>query len=513
MFAVARIAILFAALAALLAPAAAQAEWRKYETAHFQVYSQESEKEATRLAEGLEKIDGLMRLATSLKPDTKPVKVRIYQVGSEDEVERALGEKDSGVAGFYNNNIFGPFAVTPRHTSSGDNLFTAELVLHHEYAHHFMLQYFPAIYPGWYVEGFAELIGSSTIMPDGRVAYGMPARHRGDAISSDWVSLEELLTKSPEQIQNFDLYGQGWAMTHFFTFSKTRAPQMRAYLGLLHTGKSSAEAAKTAFGDLAALNREAHLYLLGGNFAYKPVEVPLAKPLVQKVEAVDPSEAALIPEIIAFRDDDLAELRKDSARVRQYKLREENIARIRAKAALYPNAPFALHMLATTEYVAGNCPAAEAAADRLLAIQPGHIRGMVMKSLCLAKRAGSLSGPAQAAQAQQARALALKANRADPDDALPLLAFYESFHSAGLKAPPAAVEALADASATLPHDTRIRLLLVDELAGQHHWAAAIQWLMPIANDTHPSPRREAARVQLARLQAELAKESAGKAGG
>src|SRR4051794_39517672 len=101
-----------AAIVAALAPAAAQAEWRKYETAHFLVYSQEGEKEATRLAEGLEKIDGLMRLATSLGADTKAVKVRIYQVGTEDEVERALGQMNSGVAGFYTNNIFGPFAVT-----------------------------------------------------------------------------------------------------------------------------------------------------------------------------------------------------------------------------------------------------------------------------------------------------------------------------------------------------------------------------------------------------------------
>ena len=68
-------AVIAATLA--LAPAAAQAEWRRYETAHFIVYSEQGSKEATRLAEGLERIDGLMRMATGLKPETKPVKIKV----------------------------------------------------------------------------------------------------------------------------------------------------------------------------------------------------------------------------------------------------------------------------------------------------------------------------------------------------------------------------------------------------------------------------------------------------
>ncbi|HMC91557.1 MAG TPA: hypothetical protein VKI45_03765, partial [Allosphingosinicella sp.] len=287
---------------------------------------------------------------------------------------------------------------------------------------------------------------------------------------------------------------------------KTRAPQLRQYLAALRAGTSSPEAAKAAFGDLATLNREAHIYLANGSFPYRPVEVPIHKPVIERTESVSAGEAALIPEIIGFRDDDLSELRKDSSRVRERKLREENVAHIRQKAALYPGDPFALHMLATTEYMNGDCPAAQAAADRLLALQPSHVRGMVVKSLCLSRRAASLTGAAQAAQAAEARSLALKANHADPDDPLPLLAYYESFHSARLKAPADALDSLASATATLPQDNRIRQLLVDELAARHRWADAIAALIPIANATHASPRREVARAQLATLKAELAKE-------
>lgn len=498
--------IRLAALMLLLAlPQGARAEWRQFETRHFTIYSESPDKDVTRLAEGLERIDGLMRMASGLREDVEPVKVRIYQVATNGEVERAVGGDDSGIAGFYDTNILGPFAVTPRRMTFHAGDFTPELVLHHEYAHHFMLQYFPTIYPSWYVEGYAELIGSSTILPDGRVAYGMPAKHRGSEINVDWVSLQDLLLLPPEKIHNMDVYGQGWALAHFFTFSKTRAPQLRQYLAALAQGKSQAEAAKV-FGDLGELNREAHRYLAGGVFDYRPVTVPIAQPVIERVTPVSAGEAALIPEVIAFRDDELTLSRKEASRAREQKLRAENLARIREKAARFAGDPFALYFLAQAEYSAGHYAEAEAAADRLLAIQPTHVRGLVTKSLCLSRRAGSLAAPARGEMAAKARQLALRANKADPNDVLPLFAYYESFHLAGEKPIHQAVVSLQQVVATLPHDTRMRQLLVDELAAEHRWADAIAVLMPIANSPHRSPRRDAAREQLAQLQAELAKQ-------
>jgi hypothetical protein len=153
---------------------------------------------------------------------------------------------------FYDSNSLGPYAVTPRKTTGTGRYFTPDLVLHHEYAHHFMLQYFPAIYPGWYTEGFAELIGSSKMMDDGRIGYGMPALHRGNEINAYWAPLQDLLTK--EKVHMLDTYAQGWAVTHFLTFDSKRSAQLRQYLTALGKGKSLAEAV-TAFGDLDELNR------------------------------------------------------------------------------------------------------------------------------------------------------------------------------------------------------------------------------------------------------------------
>src|SRR3954464_8792560 len=69
----------------------ADAAWRKFETAHFIVYSESNDKRATELATGLENIDGLMRMATGLPMASEAVKVRIYEMADEGQVQAAIG--------------------------------------------------------------------------------------------------------------------------------------------------------------------------------------------------------------------------------------------------------------------------------------------------------------------------------------------------------------------------------------------------------------------------------------
>ncbi|MBA3667655.1 MAG: hypothetical protein H0W65_08030 [Sphingomonas sp.] len=354
----------------------AAAEWREMETAHFRIFSESSPAEVEKFAARLESYDKLMRMVTGTKEDW-PVKVRIYEVAGLDEVQKALNAPGSGIAGFYSSNALGPYLVTPRKTGEGGRYFTPKLVLHHEYAHHFMLQYFPAIYPSWYVEGFAELIGSSKMMDDGRIGYGTPALHRGHEINAYWVPLQELLTK--EKIVYLDTYGQGWALTHFLTFDSKRSAKFRQYLAALSKGKSMADAA-TVFGDLTALNREAHRYVTAGSFQYRPVKVDIAQPVIRDTRILSEGEAKLIPETIAFDDDDLSEFEKASDRKEEQGSRQRNLARIRDKTARFPSDPFAQRLLTEAEYAQGNIAESEAAADRLLAIRPSDRGGLTMKS-------------------------------------------------------------------------------------------------------------------------------------
>lgn len=492
-----------ASIAALCVAYPASAEWREMETAHFRIISDSDPADVEKFASRLESYDKLMRMVTGTKDD-KPIKVRIYEVAGLDEVERAVNELNSGIAGFYDSNALGPFAVTPRETSGTGRYFTPELVLHHEYAHHFMLQYFPAIYPGWYVEGFAELIGSSKMMDDGRIGYGMPALHRGNEINAYWVPLQDLLTK--EKNVYLDTYGQGWAVTHFLTFNSKHSAQLRQYLAALGNGKSLAEAA-TAFGDLAVLNREARSYVTKGSFEYRPVKVEIAQPVVQRTRVLSQGEALLIPETIAFRSDDLTEYGKSSDRNKEAGFRQHNLDRIRDKAARVPNDPFAQQLLAEAENAQGNFALAEAAVDRALALRTDDRGGLALKSILLSRKSAMLSGDARTQLVAKARGMAIKANRADPEDPRPLVAYYQSFHLPGYAPPAAAIDGLRQAVSLLPRDTGTRQLLVDQLARDKSFDEAMAWLMPIANSPHKSPRREAARLQMEQLKA--AKASAG----
>jgi tetratricopeptide (TPR) repeat protein len=499
---------LFAALAlAALVPATAHAEWREVETAHFRIISESSPAEVEKFAGRLESYDKLMRMVTGIK-DEQAVKVRIYEVAGLGDVEKALNAPNSGIAGFYDSNVLGPFAVTPKKTGAGGRYFTPELVLHHEYAHHFMLQYFPAIYPGWYVEGFAELIGSSKPLEDGRIGYGMPALHRGNEINAYWVPLQELLTK--EKIVYLDTYGQGWALTHFLTFDSKRSGQLRNYLAALGQGKSLAEAAK-AFGDLAELNRQARSYVTAGSFEYRPVKVEISRPVVLRTRPLSAGEAALIPETIAFDDSDLSEIRGSADRSEERRHREHVLERTRDKAARFPTDEFAQQLLAEAEYAQGNYSQSKSTVDRLLTVSPDHPSALVLKSLLLSREASALAGDARKQQIVQARALAVRANRKNPDDPRPLIAYYQSFNLPGDTPPTAAVNGLMQAVSLLPRDTGLRQILVNQLAHDRRYADAIEWLMPIANSPHKSPLREAARKQMEELKAAEATAGVGTA--
>lgn len=496
------------AAALLCSATSAHAEWRKFETEHFIIYSESDDQRVNQLATGLETTDGLMRMATGLAPDTPSVKVRIYEMADEGQVQAALGEQGTGIAGFYTSNILGPYAVTLRRAYSSDGDFTAEIVLHHEYAHHFMLQYFPGTYPSWYVEGFAELIGASKMLPDGRIGYGYPAKYRGDTIAFDWVDVRDVLTKPVEKLPNFDLYGQGWAMTHYLTFTKERSPELRKYLEALNAGKSPEEAA-TAFGDLGKLNREAHAYVSRGQFNYTPVKVPLHQPVIEKVSAVDPAEAALIPDTIAFNDDDLSLYRKESDRQQELKRRQKVLEDIREQSRRFPNDPYALYLLAQAENASGNARQASAAVDRLLGVQPQHAGGLALKSMMLSREASKASGEARLAEADQARRLAMAANKIDSRNPLAYVAFYEGFRVSGQPVPENALEGLEAAVQKLPSNSGIRQMLVNELANQRRYREAMIVLGPLANSPHESPLRAAAREQMSKLQAEAAQQASG----
>jgi hypothetical protein len=70
------------------------------------------------------------------------------------------------LADSYRPSIRGSLAVIDRSKPESAWDLTGEVILFHEYTHHFMLKYAPFPYSAWYSEGFAEYYSSTKFLDD-----------------------------------------------------------------------------------------------------------------------------------------------------------------------------------------------------------------------------------------------------------------------------------------------------------------------------------------------------------
>ena len=255
-----------------------QSKWKEAESDHFKIYSDGDEKSLARLSGRLEAIHYLLSIATNMREpdDANIVKVKVYSVANIADVQHLLGDPNANAAGYYDPQLAGPISVIPR-DAGNSGTFSGELVLFHEYAHHFMLQYQPAAYPAWYVEGFAELVSTASFERDGAITYGKPARHReGELRYTRRYPAAKMVDgrylDESRDAENWD-YGDAWAVTHYLTFSEKRRGQLKAYLNAINSGQSFADAAKV-FGDVNDLTREVGIYVDSGSYPYKTPPLP-----------------------------------------------------------------------------------------------------------------------------------------------------------------------------------------------------------------------------------------------
>ncbi len=151
----------------LLVSMPAQAKWLEATSQNFIVYSDGGEDQLRAFTDKLEKFDQVMRIMTFTKIAPSPMKLKVYLVANRGVIAQIHPGKQPNLAGFYTTSMFGATAFVPR--TRGNSVFDldGEAVLFHEYAHHFMRQYFPISYPTWYSEGFAEYFSSMEFRKDG----------------------------------------------------------------------------------------------------------------------------------------------------------------------------------------------------------------------------------------------------------------------------------------------------------------------------------------------------------
>lgn len=477
--------------------APAQAAWIEARTEHFIVYSKDDSDASLReFATRLERFDKGMRHLHRLPetPADRANPLTIYVVSDAAAVERlcnngARRPTCTDVAGFYNGRAEGSVAFTPHRSGNGDPLdLNAQTVLFHEYTHHFMLQNFSAAYPAWFVEGFAEFNGTASFEKDGSVGFGKPAFHRYyGLLTGKPLPLARMLAPDSRDLrgdQREAMYGRGWLLTHYLTFSPARQGQLSTYLAAINQGTPGDQAATAAFGDIRKLDSELDKYLHRPTLSYLRLTAAITPTGPITIRQLTPGEGAMMPvRIISKRGVDAAM----AARV---------VVDARRLAAPFPNDPGAQDALAEAEFDNGNDDLAEAAADRALAANPKDRVAMMYKGRSRMRRAqkAKVTDPAVW---KDARGWFIKANHVENDAAAPLMFFYLSFEAEGQKPTANAVKGLEYAFQIAPQDPRLRWLLAGQYLVDRRFKEARATLAPLAFDPHaPADNRAAAIIAL-----------------
>lgn len=467
-------------LAAMMAPlTAAQAEWREATSEHFVVVSGGNERELLRLSQQLEAVHWMLSQLTGVTPGEDAQKVRIYLVDDLGDVHRAMGVRDPMVAGFYRPYVTGAIAVVPRNQGR-----FSTTILFHEYAHHFMLQYLRRVYPPWLVEGFAEFISTASFEQDGQISVGRPANHRAYELAiMRWVPLSRMFAprSSEDDEAGVASYGQYWLAAHYLITDSGRRRQLNAFLNAYNSGTPYDEALGQFSMGLDQLDADMRAHLRRGRFTYSMIALPPDVRTMPTVRVMREGEAALVPlELQVGRTLDDG----DAARV---------MDRLNRLAARFPDEAAIQMLRARFAFERQNWAATTDAADRALAIEPGHGRAAVYRAWAAINARAAQDSEAAPADAAQLRRPIVTANRASPNDPLPLIAFFESFTMLGQTPSESAVRGLVRASELAPQDDGLRMTAVltllrdSNIARDQRLQVSRFLLAPLAYAPHQSP--------------------------
>jgi hypothetical protein len=457
-------------------PAQAQ-EWHQAETAHFIVKSRDSEEATRHFAELMERYDRGLRYLMGLPEDhveesaaNKPV---IYRFGDYADMSRlATGNAGAGIGGFFISRAGQSVGYAPSRRQRSNNsrdrrdrTDSIEQVLLHEYTHYFMMQNYPAAYPRWYSEGYAEMVSTIRFNEDGSFHIGDPPQSRGGIISSRPLSsLDEMLDDDyvATGYDQYQHYVTGWLLSHYLNFTPAREAKLREYLVAIGQGEDSLTAARRIFGDLDAIQRDLVNYRRGPFPGYdvRPREMGVPAVTVSEISGV---EAELIDaEYTLWRG-----VSRDQANA--------FAARLRTAAQQHPDSAYVHMLLAEAEHDSKNYAAGLAAATRATELDARNQRAWLYRAYN-AMELGE-TDPTQYAEARRALA---QARQIDPDDPRPLIAFYESYYEEkdGVDLPEQAIAALEGAYDEAGSDVAFRLLLGRQLVMDNRLREARVVLMP-----------------------------------
>lgn len=499
-------------LAMVLAGAAspAAAGWLRAEGPGFIAYSRGSEADLRARMLELQRFDTLARSLTGVAPDPDAPPLTIYFV--PQRTLDWLGGVGDNAAGFYTARAGATF--TALSSDLGGRQFTLT-VLFHEYTHHLMFANSLAVYPSWYVEGFAEYLATAHFEPQ-FIEFGQADEGNAYQLTSGaWVPTKMLMTTPAYRMGGLTpaFYAQSWAMTHYLSRDPQRLAALKRYLAALAKGDKPEPAFSAAFGfDMDAFDKQVRTYVRTKRFTSTRLMTPppLAAPVT--VTALPASADALLLPSARLATIDFAPLRppaadpKDKVAVvaakriyhtRQLSERAALLKTVREAAAAVPDETAAQAILGEAEAKLGDRAAGIRALDAGLARTPKDAQLLYVRGIVELEQARAQIGDAATAARKRARHWLTRANAARPDD-YRILAAYAASYGAAL--PDAALEVLLRAADLAPRVASVQTRAALALARRGDRDAARARLAPIAASPHGGAAATAATALIAAIE-------------
>ena len=373
---------------------------------------------------------------------------------------------------------------------------TAQSRLYSAFAQNFLMTYYPAAYPRWFLQGFGEMFATMESGED-FVEYGhAPAgfhqvlQHFGGYPVSRVLDGRYMTDQRPEWTPH-----HAWRMVHLLYFNEEWKPRLRAYLDAIAAGEDE-ESAAALLGERSELQEAVHLYRRN-KLQYERMDFPAGLVTEPAVRRLTRAEAGIVQGRLEMGA--RVEVPAVGAKGRDAALsrRADWLERLRDNAARFPELPENHLLLAEAECRVGNPERCLASADRLLEGGKTDLRALVLKGTALAQMAATSPEAGREERLREARRHIVQANRLDPDNILPLLAWHDSFAMAGEPAPDIAVEGLFKVVESVPAAPVPRLKLGEELVERELDEEARKRLLPVAKGAFDTPEQPEARALLA----------------
>ncbi len=467
-----------------IAPAYAQepGRWIRAESEHFIVYADRSEREVRAAVQSLEDLDYTLRVLTAVGDRPAPNKLEIFLLRSSIPFRRIVPRSDA--LGIYLSTTEGIAAILTYRDSSNDMFaVTREQVLSHEYAHHFMLNYFSVAYPRWYVEGWAEYV--STITVEDRVArIGARNDARGlSIIAAGLLPVNRLL--APERVSNRDdtfterFYATSWVAASYIANTAERQEGLRRYVRALNDGADPIDSFEPAFGIPPRVFFDELIDHVNGRTQI--VGIPLG-------EASAEMTITRLPRVY----DDLL---LDTTRMRLLprSADEDLISDVNERVAQFPNEPYAIRARARATLLAGDRAGGRAQLESIIAATPDDAEARFLLGRSYLAEAEETPDQGDALVAQARRHFA-QGFRAHPDHYPTLFAYASTFSGGATPMTEDQLNVMMRALELAPQQSAIRVMLAEELIEASFYDNALAVLRPLMYAPHGGARSERARV-------------------